>query len=94
MQRKINFQIKTMVLEILTPEKKLYSGEVYGVLLPGITGSFEILDKHAPLVSALGKGNLKILKEKNKFEHYVIQSGFVEVLNNKVTVLVEGASSL
>ncbi len=80
-----------MTLEILTPEKKLYSGQVYGVLLPGITGLFEILDKHAPLVSALKKGNLKILKEKNSVENYSIQSGFVEVLNNKVTVLVEGA---
>jgi len=84
-----------MTLEILTPEKKLFSGEVYGVLLPGITGLFEILDRHAPLVSALGKGNLKILKGKNKSdtENYSIQSGFVEVLNNKVTVLVEGATS-
>jgi F-type H+-transporting ATPase subunit epsilon len=80
-----------MTLEILTPEKKIYSGNVYGVLLPGITG---LLDKHAPLVSALGKGKLKILKEKNSFESYAIQSGFVEVLNNKVTVLVEGATAI
>lgn len=83
-----------MKLEILTPEKKLYSGDVYGVQLPGITGLFEVLDKHAPLVSALGKGNLKILKGKSETESYSIQSGFVEVLNNKVTVLVEGASAL
>ncbi|HEY1018736.1 MAG TPA: ATP synthase F1 subunit epsilon [Sediminibacterium sp.] len=83
-----------MTLEILTPEKKLYSGEVYGVMLPGITGLFEVLDKHAPLVSALGKGNLKILKAKNDTELYSIQSGFVEVLNNKVTVLVEGAVAI
>ncbi len=83
-----------MTLEILTPEKKLYSGEVYGVQLPGITGLFEVLDKHAPLVSALGKGNLKILKDKSHTEHYSIQSGFVEVLHNKVTVLVEGAAAL
>ena len=83
-----------MTLEILTPEKKIYSGEVYGVLLPGITGLFEILDRHAPMVSALGKGNLKILKAKNSAENYSIQSGFVEVLNNKVTVLVEGANPL
>lgn len=83
-----------MILEILTPEKKLYSGEVYGVQLPGISGLFEILDKHAPLVSALGKGNLKILKDKKEVEKYSIQSGFVEVLNNKVTVLVEGAIAL
>mgnify|MGYP001792099252 FL=1 len=83
-----------MTLEILTPEKKIYSGEVYGVLLPGITGLFEILDRHAPMVSALGKGNLKILKAKNSAENYSIQSGFVEVLNNKVTVLVDGANPL
>ncbi|MBR2648148.1 MAG: ATP synthase F1 subunit epsilon [Sediminibacterium sp.] len=83
-----------MTLEILTPEKKLYSGEVYGVQLPGIHGLFEVLDKHAPLVSALGKGNLKILKDKKETENYSIQSGFVEVLNNKATVLVEGAIAL
>ena len=84
-----------MTLEILTPEKKLYSGEVYGVLLPGITGLFEILDKHAPLVSALKKGTLKILKDnKHSTESYSIESGFVEVLNNKTTVLVEGAVGL
>ena len=80
-----------MTLEILTPERKLYSGEVYGVQLPGISGLFEVLDKHAAMVSALGKGNLKILVDKNRSENYSIQSGFVEVLNNKVTVLVEGA---
>ena len=83
-----------MKLEILTPEKKLYSGDVYGVMLPGISGLFEILDKHAPMVSALGKGTLKILKDKKDVELYSIQSGFVEVLNNKATVLVEGATSL
>jgi len=83
-----------MTLEILTPEKKLYSGEVYGVQLPGIAGLFEVLDKHAPLVSALGKGKLKILEDKHNFSFYSIQSGFVEVLNNKATVLVEGAEAL
>jgi len=80
-----------MTLEILTPEKRIYSGEVYGVQLPGIEGSFEILDRHAPIVSALQKGNLKILNSKTSFSHFTIQSGFVEVLNNKTTVLVEGA---
>ncbi len=83
-----------MILEILTPEKKLFSGEVYGVQLPGINGLFEILDKHAPMVSALGKGNLKILVDKKGEENFSIQSGFVEVLNNKATVLVEGATAL
>ncbi len=80
-----------MTLEILTPEKKIFSGDVYGVQLPGIDGLFEVLNKHAPLVSALGKGNLKILKDKSTNENYTIQGGFVEVLSNKATVLVEGA---
>lgn len=83
-----------MQLEILTPEKKLYSGEVYGVQLPGVSGLFEILDKHAPLVSALGTGNVKVLKDKSATENYMIKSGFVEVSNNKVTVLVEGAAAV
>jgi F-type H+-transporting ATPase subunit epsilon len=81
----------TMTLEILTPEKRLYSGDVYGVQLPGTDGLFEILNNHAPLVSALTKGNIKILKDKSSFETFVIKGGFVEVLNNKATVLVEGA---
>ena len=83
-----------MTLEILTPEKKLYSGEVYGIQLPGINGLFEVLDRHAPLVSALGKGTVKVLQDKTRTERYSIQGGFVEVLNNKATVLVEGASPL
>ena len=85
-----------MELEILTPVKKLFSDTVYGVQLPGIDGSFEVLDKHAPLVSALKSGNLKVLKDKSmkNVSHFSIQSGFVEVLNNKVTVLVEGATAV
>ncbi len=80
-----------MTLEILTPEMKVFSGDVYGVQLPGVNGLFEILDKHAPIVSALKKGILKVLKDRNSFNFYNVQGGFVEVLNNKVTVLVEGA---
>ena len=81
-----------MNLEILTPEKKLYSGEVYGVQMPGVSGSFEVLDKHAPLISALKAGRVKVLKDKqNHVVFFDIQSGFVEVLDNKVTLLAEGA---
>jgi F-type H+-transporting ATPase subunit epsilon len=83
-----------MVLEILTPEKKIFSGDVYGVQLPGIAGSFEVLEKHAPMVSALKAGNLKILNDKTSTTSYNIQSGFVEVINNKTTVLIEGAEEL
>ena len=83
-----------MILEILTPERKIFSGDVYGVQLPGISGLFEILDKHAPMVSALKAGKLKILRDKTNSSIYKIQSGFVEILNNKTVVLVEGAELL
>jgi len=53
-----------MKIEILTPEKKLFSGDAYGIQLPGISGSFEVLEKHAPMVSALGTGAVKILLDK------------------------------
>ena len=81
-----------MNLEILTPEKKLFSGEVYGVQMPGISGSFEVLDRHAPLISALKAGKVKVLSGENQeLASYQVQGGFVEVLNNRVTVLLEGA---
>jgi F-type H+-transporting ATPase subunit epsilon len=83
-----------MQLEILTPEHKIYSGSVYGIQLPGIEGSFEILDKHAPMIATLGKGKMKILKDKNHTELYEITSGFVEMINNKATVLIEGATAM
>jgi F-type H+-transporting ATPase subunit epsilon len=81
-----------MTLDVLTPEKKIYSGEVYGVQMPGLSGSFEVLDKHAPIVSALKAGKLKILTDKNNSITYDIKGGFAEVINNKVSVLVEGAT--
>ncbi|MFT4060722.1 MAG: ATP synthase F1 subunit epsilon [Edaphocola sp.] len=83
-----------MQLEILTPEHKVYSGAVYGVQLPGVEGSFEILENHAPMVAALGNGKMKILKDKVSNEIYAINGGFVETLNNKTTVLLEGAESV
>lgn len=83
-----------MQLDILTPEQSIYSGTVYGVQLPGINGSFEILDNHAPIIASLGKGKMKILKDKNTTELFEISGGFVEVLNNKASVLIEGANPI
>jgi F-type H+-transporting ATPase subunit epsilon len=84
-----------MQIEILTPEKKIYTGDVYGLQLPGVSGSFEVLDRHAPLVSALKSGVVKILLDnKGATKGYSITGGFIEVLQNKATVLLESASAL
>ena len=83
-----------MNLEILTPEHKVYSGKVYGIQLPGTTGSFEILERHASMIASLRKGKMKILKDKTNTETYEISAGFVEVLNNNVSVLIEDATAL
>ena len=80
-----------MVLEILTPEKKLYSGEASSVTLPGVDGSFQILNRHAPIISALAKGTIKY-KTATETKTLTISGGFAECLKNKVIVLVEGAN--
>lgn len=83
-----------MNLEILTPEHKVFTGEVTGIQLPGVEGSFEILEHHAPMVAALGKGKMKIIKSKGSTELYHIEGGFVETMQNKTIVLLEGAESV
>lgn len=78
-----------MFLEIISPDKKLYSGEVSLVQLPGTVGSFEIMHNHAPIISTLSKGKIKIVDPDKKIEYIEIKSGVVEVLNNKIIVLAE-----
>lgn len=77
-----------MNLEIVTPDKKVFSGEVNRVQMPGIDGLFEILNNHAPLISALSAGIIKITGDSNK-ETFNITGGFAEVLNNNVVILAE-----
>ncbi len=81
-----------MNLEILTPEEKVYNGEVSSVQLPGSKGSFEVLNNHAPLISSLEGGKINV-KGDNVQEQFEIKSGFVEVLNNQIIVLIEGLIS-
>lgn len=80
-----------MNLEILTPEYKLYNDDVYGVQLPGVDGLFEVLQHHAPMISALKAGSVKVLTDKQNTALFEIQSGFVEILHNNVTIMAEGA---
>jgi F-type H+-transporting ATPase subunit epsilon len=78
-----------MKLDILTPEKNLYSGEATLVQLPGVEGSFEILNHHAPIISALGTGVVRFKTAQGE-KKVKISGGFVECLNNKVIVCAEG----
>jgi F-type H+-transporting ATPase subunit epsilon len=76
-----------MNLQIITPEKKLFEGEVKLVKVPGSNGSFEVLKNHAPIISTLVSGTIKIITDQNKKETVQINSGIIEVKTNKITVL-------
>ncbi len=78
-----------MKLEIITPEKTIFSGEVEMVQLPGLDGLFAILNNHAPMIAALGKGRVKITEGTKNPRFFEISGGILEVLKNKVLVLAE-----
>lgn len=80
-----------MFLEIITPEKKLYSGDAEIVKLPGTTGYFEIMLNHAPIVSTLIAGKIRVLDSKGVITNFNIKGGVVEVLNNNVIVLIDSS---
>lgn len=75
-----------MFLEILTPDKTIFSGEVTGVKLPGTKGSFEIRNNHAPIISSLDKGKITVRTSSGN-EEFEINGGIVEAMKNKVVVL-------
>ncbi|WP_162126624.1 F0F1 ATP synthase subunit epsilon [Flavobacterium phycosphaerae] len=93
-----------MILEIVSPEATLFKGEVTSVSLPGVDGSFQILNNHAPIVSILKQGTVKIAANSFKFDKEVaekftkindqnytldIQSGTIEMKDNRVIVLAD-----
>ncbi len=77
-----------MNLEILTPDKKVFEGEVSAVTVPGTSGSFQILRGHAPIISTLEDGPV-IVKHNTGEETFKIKGGVVEVLEDKIIVLAE-----
>jgi F-type H+-transporting ATPase subunit epsilon len=78
-----------MFLEIITPEEKLFSGEVTSATFPGMSGQFQVLKNHAPIVSTLDKGKIKIATGGKDTQSFEVKGGVVEVLNNKIVVLAE-----
>jgi F-type H+-transporting ATPase subunit epsilon len=79
-----------MNLIVLTPEKEIFQGIIKSVKVPGIGGQFEILNNHANIVSALGEGDIRIITENGTNKTFKISKGFVEVLKNEVSLLVQG----
>ena len=79
-----------MKLEILTPDRVVFMGEnITLVQLPGIDGSFEIMNDHAPLIAVLKKGDIKVLTKEGSPQLFSINGGIIEVLNNNIQVLAE-----
>ena len=78
-----------MHLDIITPEKKLFSGEVSLVQVPGKKGSFEILNNHAPIISTLESGEIKVKNQEGEITNFEIQGGVIEAKENNIIVLAE-----
>lgn len=77
-----------MYLEIITPDKKVFAGEVNSATFPGSKGSFQVLTNHAPLISTLAKGTVTYVTKEGT-QTLAVEGGVVEVLNNKISVLAE-----
>ena len=78
-----------MTLEIITPEKKLFSGEVNSVKFPGTNGEFEILNNHAPIISTLSNGEIRVITNDKDTKRFNINGGVIEMQNNKIIVLAD-----
>ena len=78
-----------MLLEIITPETKVFKGEVKSVQLPGVNGKFEILNNHAPIISTLTAGQIRIVNNNDQRELFNINGGVIEMQNNNIIVLAD-----
>ena len=82
-----------MLLEIIAPDQQLYSGEVDLVQVPGSKGSFQILKNHAPIISTLDPGNIKVVDQKGGVRFFEVSGGVIEAKNNKIIVLAESVKT-
>lgn len=78
-----------MKLEIITPDKKLYEGNVKSAVFPGSEGSFGVLSNHAPMIATLKAGTIEVTEDSNTKQSFKVKGGVIEVLKNNVIVLAE-----
>lgn len=78
-----------MKLEIITPDKTVFEGDIKYAVFPGSEGSFGVLDNHAPMIATLKAGKVEITNDNNTKQEFSVNGGVVEVLKNKVIVLAE-----
>lgn len=78
-----------MYIEIVSPEKKVFTGDVHLVQVPGTKGSFEIMNNHAPIISTLEQGKMKIIDKEGEVQFFDIDGGIIEVSKNLITVLID-----
>jgi len=78
-----------MKLEIITPDKTVFEGNIKSAVFPGSEGSFGVLDNHAPMIATLRAGKVEVTNENNSKQEFTVKGGVVEVLKNKVIVLAE-----
>lgn len=79
-----------MNLVVLSPDKEIFSGAVKSVQVPGEDGSFQMLENHAAIVSSLKEGVVHVVKANGEKLSFKVDGGFVEMLNNEVSLLVSG----
>lgn len=79
-----------MNISILTPDREIFQGTVTSVRVPGTLGSFQVLKNHAPIVSSLSEGEVSIVREGGEKMSFGIKGGFIEVLNNNISLLLNG----
>lgn len=82
---------KVFKLEIVTPKKIVFSGDVISFSAPGVVGGFQVLKSHAPLLSSIAVGEVKLVDISGHEWRYATSGGFVEVHDNKVIMLAETA---
>jgi F-type H+-transporting ATPase subunit epsilon len=78
-----------MKIEIITPDKKVYEGDIKSIRVPGKKGSFQVLKDHAPIISTLDNGTVIMVDQDDNEKRYEIDGGVIEVKMNKIILLAE-----